>query len=139
MLGLLDHHTVCTPNNRSTLLYLLLIMYTHIYMRACMYTHVHIHLDTRIHAYTHIKIKYAYASMYIYTYFSSPNWYQFKEKKHTYKKSDAKPTAQTSCGPSWVQRTITSRDKGWVMVLVIKSSQTGQAERDLIICPSLGR
>lgn len=62
--------------------------------------------------------------MHIYTYFPSPNWYQFQEKKHTYKKSDAEPTAQTSYEPSWVLRTITSRDKDWVMVLVIKPSQT---------------
>lgn len=86
----------------------------------CTYTWMHTFMLT------HIKIAYAYAhaSVHIYTYFPSPNWYQFQEKKHTYKKSDAEPTAQTSYGPSWVLRTITSIDKGWVMVLVIKPSQT---------------
>lgn len=46
-LGLLDHHTVCTPGNRSTLLP---TMYTRTYMCKCMYIHVHIHLYA--HAYT---------------------------------------------------------------------------------------
>lgn len=99
-------------------------MYTYIYMWACMYTYVHIHLDAHIHAYTHKKL---HMHMHLCTYTHTSHLQtgiSFRRKKHTYKKSDAEPTAQTSCGPSWVLRTITSRDIGWVMVLVIKPSQT---------------
>lgn len=101
-------------------------MYTYIYMWACMYTCVHIHLDAHIHAYTNKKLHmHMHTHLCTYTHTSHlQTGISFRRKKHTYKKSDAEPTAQTSCGPSWVLRTITSRDIGWVMVLVIKPSQT---------------